>query len=50
MNTRSTNSPALNQIDVILKALKNPQEILFFLDSDDFFELDKIEKLFNIII
>ena len=42
---RSTNYPALNQIEVILKAFGSRKEIIFyFLDSDDFFENDKIEK------
>ena len=46
VNKRSTNFPALNQIDVILKAFeKSSGDFIFFLDSDDFFELDKIEKI-----
>ena len=46
VNKRSTNFPALNQIEVIMKAFeKSTGEYIFFLDSDDFFELDKIEKI-----
>ena len=43
---RSTNYPALNQIEVILKAFKESKgDYILLLDSDDFFENDKIEKI-----
>lgn len=43
---RLTNSPALNQIDVILKAFEvSKGDYIFLLDSDDFFEKKKIEKI-----
>lgn len=43
---RSTDFPALNQIEVILKAFDSSNgDYIFLLDSDDFFEKDKIEKI-----
>lgn len=43
---RSTDYAALNQIDVILKAFESSEgDYIFLLDSDDFFEKDKIEKI-----
>ena len=43
---RSTDFPALNQIEVILKAFDlSNGDYIFLLDSDDFFEKDKIEKI-----
>ena len=45
---RYSNSPALNQIDVLNKAfIKSKGEYIFLLDSDDFYEIDKIEKITN---
>lgn len=47
LNTkRLTNYPALNQIKVILKAFEESKgDYIFLLDSDDFFEIDKIEEI-----
>ena len=45
---RYTNSPALNQIDVLNNAFtKSKGEYIFLLDADDFYEIDKIEKIIN---
>ena len=45
---RFTNSPALNQIDVLNNAfLISKGEYIFLLDSDDFYETNKIEKIIN---
>ena len=45
---RYTNSPALNQIDVLNNAfIKSKGEYIFLLDADDFYEIDKIEKIIN---
>ncbi len=45
-NERGTSFPALNQIEVILKAFeKSKGEYIFFLDSDDFFEKNKVEEI-----
>jgi len=45
---RYTNSPALNQLDLINKAfLKSKGQYIFLLDSDDFYKEDKIEKIIN---
>ncbi len=43
---RSTDYPALNQIEVLLKAFEASKgDYIFLLDSDDFFEKDKIERV-----
>ena len=43
---RSSNSPALNQIEVLNKAfVESKGEFIFLLDSDDFYEKNKIEKI-----
>ena len=43
---RSTEYPALNQIEVLVNAFEMSKgDYIFLLDSDDFFEKDKIEKV-----
>ena len=45
---RKTDFPALNQIDVINKAFNYSNgEIIFLLDSDDFYKKDKVERVIN---
>jgi len=42
-------SPALNQLDVISEIFKKSKgEIIFLLDSDDYFEKEKLRKITNI--
>ena len=45
---RISNYPAINQIDVINNAFFHSKgKFIFLLDSDDFFEKGKIEKVIN---
>ncbi len=45
---RISNFPAINQIDVINQAFQRSKgEFIFLLDSDDFFEKTKVEKVLN---
>ena len=45
---RSTKYSALNQIEVILKGFKESSgDYIFLLDSDDFFETDKVQKIID---
>lgn len=45
---RISNFPAINQIDAIDNAfLHSKGEFIFLLDSDDFFEKEKISKVIN---
>ena len=46
---RSTEFPAINQLQTLLKALKvSKGQIIFLLDSDDFFNIDKVEKILQL--
>lgn len=47
-NKQQTNFGSLNQINAFKKAIElSTGEIIFFLDSDDYFALNKVEKIIN---
>ncbi len=47
-NKHQTNFGSLNQINAFKKAInESTGEIIFFLDSDDYFHINKIEKIIN---
>ena len=47
-NKQQTNFGSLNQINAFKKAIElSTGEIIFFLDSDDYFTLNKVEKIIN---
>ena len=48
-NSSQTNFGSFNQMNAFKKAIESSKgDIIFFLDSDDFFHKDKIEKITNI--
>ena len=50
-NSSQTNFGSFNQMNAFKKAIESSNgEIIFFLDSDDFYHKDKIEKITNIFL
>ena len=50
-NNIQTNFGSLNQINAFKKAIElSSGELIFFLDSDDFFHKNKIEKITNLFL
>ena len=50
-NSSQTNFGSFNQMNAFKKAIESSKgDIIFFLDSDDFFHKDKIEKITNIFL
>ena len=50
-NKTQTNFGSLNQINAFKKAIElSTGEVIFFLDSDDFFKNDKIEKIIDLFL